>query len=83
MLGPIRRGYTAVTRSLGAPRSEQVVAEQVLQRRPVEIEGVLQRAQALLGEIDRRIPGGAASCAVRIDGRFELVRARSVPRPTT
>jgi acetolactate decarboxylase len=34
----------------------------------------------LLGEIDRRVPGGAATCAVRIDGRFELVRARSVPR---
>jgi acetolactate decarboxylase len=36
--------------------------------------------EGLLAEIDARIPGDAASCAVRIDGRFELVRARSVPR---
>jgi acetolactate decarboxylase len=36
--------------------------------------------EALLTEIDRRIPEGAPSCALRIDGRFELVRARSVPR---
>src|SRR4051794_26810853 len=34
----------------------------------------------LLTEIDRRIPADASSCAVRIDGRFERVRARSVPR---
>jgi len=36
--------------------------------------------EALLAEIDRRIPAGTPSCALRIDGRFELVRARSVPR---
>jgi acetolactate decarboxylase len=34
----------------------------------------------LLAEIDRRIPADTASCAVRIDGRFDSVRARSVPR---
>jgi acetolactate decarboxylase len=34
----------------------------------------------LLAEIDRRIPADTASCAVRIDGRFEQVKARSVPR---
>lgn len=33
----------------------------------------------LLERIDQLIPAGAASCAVRLDGRFELVRARSVP----
>src|ERR1700712_2394920 len=33
----------------------------------------------LLARIDTLVPG-AASCAVRLDGRFELVRARSVPR---
>jgi acetolactate decarboxylase len=36
--------------------------------------------EALLAAIDERIPAGAATCAVRIDGRFELVEARSVPR---
>jgi acetolactate decarboxylase len=44
-----------------------------------ELEGSLDHA-SLLAELDRRIPDGTASCAVRIDGRFELVRARSVPR---
>ena len=34
----------------------------------------------LLGCLDRLIPTNAASCAVRLDGRFDLVRARSVPR---
>src|SRR4051794_32936324 len=34
----------------------------------------------LPAETARRIPAETASCAVRIDGRFELVRARSVPR---
>jgi acetolactate decarboxylase len=34
----------------------------------------------LLKRIDAIVPATASSCAVRIDGRFELVRARSVPR---
>jgi acetolactate decarboxylase len=44
-----------------------------------ELEGSITH-DFLLGEIDRRIPAGVASCAVRIDGRFESVKARSVPR---
>jgi acetolactate decarboxylase len=36
--------------------------------------------EELLAALDRLIPAGASSCAVRLDGRFELVRARSVPR---
>lgn len=44
-----------------------------------DLEGSIDHDR-LLAEIDRRIPADAASCAVRIDGRFELVRARSVPR---
>jgi acetolactate decarboxylase len=44
-----------------------------------DLEGSLDHDR-LLAEIDRRIPADAASCAVRIDGRFESVRARSVPR---
>jgi acetolactate decarboxylase len=44
-----------------------------------DLEGSLDQDR-LLAEIDRRIPADAASCAVRIDGRFEVVRARSVPR---
>jgi acetolactate decarboxylase len=34
----------------------------------------------LLAWLDEMIPAGVASCAVRIDGRFDSVRARSVPR---
>jgi acetolactate decarboxylase len=34
----------------------------------------------LLARLDGVVPAGAASCAIRLDGRFELVRARSVPR---
>ena len=44
-----------------------------------DLEGPLEHP-ALLKEIDRRVPADAASCAVRLDGRFELVKARSVPR---
>jgi acetolactate decarboxylase len=36
--------------------------------------------ESLLSRLDELIPAGAASCAIRLDGRFELVRARSVPR---
>jgi acetolactate decarboxylase len=35
---------------------------------------------ALLARLDGLIPTGAASCAICLDGRFESVRARSVPR---
>jgi acetolactate decarboxylase len=44
-----------------------------------ELEGPLSHAEVLAG-LDRAAPPGAASCAIRLDGRFELVRARSVPR---
>ena len=43
------------------------------------IEGPLAHGE-LLARLDRLIPAEAASCAIRLDGRFELVRARSVPR---
>ncbi|HEU5251986.1 MAG TPA: acetolactate decarboxylase [Solirubrobacterales bacterium] len=36
--------------------------------------------EELLGLLDALLPDAASSCAVRLDGRFELVRARSVPR---
>ena len=44
-----------------------------------EIAGPLSH-QSLLARIDELVPAGAASCAIRLDGRFEMVRARSVPR---
>ena len=45
----------------------------------LEIEESLEHG-ALLARLDQAIPADTASCAIRIDGRFELVRARSVPR---
>lgn len=39
---------------------------------PLDHERLLERVDALL-------PAGTSSCALRLDGRFELVRARSVP----
>ncbi|HET8954786.1 MAG TPA: acetolactate decarboxylase [Solirubrobacterales bacterium] len=35
---------------------------------------------ALLERLDALVPADASSCAIRLDGRFDLVRARSVPR---
>ena len=45
----------------------------------IDLEGSIDHDR-LLAEIDRRCPANVATCAVRIDGRFEFVRARSVPR---
>jgi acetolactate decarboxylase len=36
--------------------------------------------EGLLAKLDELIPAEAPSCAIRLDGRFESVRARSVPR---
>jgi acetolactate decarboxylase len=36
--------------------------------------------EELLARLDALIPENASSCAIRLDGRFDLVRARSVPR---
>jgi acetolactate decarboxylase len=44
-----------------------------------KVEGPLEHEQ-VLARLDELIPDGSASCAIRIDGRFDLVRARSVPR---
>ncbi|HEX3173822.1 MAG TPA: acetolactate decarboxylase [Solirubrobacterales bacterium] len=44
-----------------------------------ELEGPLDHDE-LLTSLDELLPADAASCAIRLDGRFELVRARSVPR---
>jgi acetolactate decarboxylase len=36
--------------------------------------------EELLGMLDEHLPSGTVACAVRVDGAFELVHARSVPR---
>lgn len=45
----------------------------------VELGGPLSHEE-LLAELDALAPDDAASCSMRLDGRFEQVRARSVPR---
>jgi acetolactate decarboxylase len=45
------------------------------------IDGPLSH-QELLAHLDALAPAGASSCALRLDGHFELVRARSVPAQT-
>ncbi|HEU4392815.1 MAG TPA: acetolactate decarboxylase [Solirubrobacterales bacterium] len=42
------------------------------------IEGTLSHRE-LLARLDELTPPGTSSCAIRLDGRFDLVRARSVP----
>ena len=42
------------------------------------IEGTASHEE-LLGRLDALLPVGASSCAIRLDGCFELIRARSVP----
>ncbi len=43
------------------------------------IEGPLEHGE-LLARLDELTPAAASSCAIRLDGEFESVRARSVPR---
>lgn len=45
----------------------------------VRIEGALSHPE-LLARLDELVPAEATSCAIRLDGRFGLLRARSVPR---
>ena len=45
----------------------------------VDIDEPLQHDD-LIALMDDRLPDGTVACAVRIDGSFDLVRARSVPR---
>jgi acetolactate decarboxylase len=44
-----------------------------------QVEGPLGH-EDLLARLDDLIPAGTASCAIRVDGHFDLVHARSVPR---
>ena len=44
-----------------------------------QIDGPLEHEE-LLARLDELVPAGASSCAVRLDGRFQVVHARSVPR---
>ena len=45
------------------------------------LEGKLSHDE-LLARLDALVPAATSSCAIRLDGRFELVHARSVPAQT-
>jgi acetolactate decarboxylase len=63
----------------GSTRTPFAVVTRFTPTIDVEIDGPLDHDE-LLVRLDELIPEGAASCAIRLDGRFESVRARSVPR---
>jgi acetolactate decarboxylase len=63
----------------GASRTPFAVVTRFDPTVDLEIEGPLEHV-GLLARLDELIPLEAATCAIRLDGRFELVRARSVPR---
>jgi acetolactate decarboxylase len=63
----------------GATRTPFAVVTDFTPSLDLEIGGLLDHDE-LLARLDQLIPVDAASCAIRIDGHFELVRARSVPR---
>ncbi|HEU4736223.1 MAG TPA: acetolactate decarboxylase [Solirubrobacterales bacterium] len=69
----------AVTEIDAATRTPFAVVTDFTPSLDLEIAGPLGHEE-LLARLDRGIPADVASCAIRIDGRFELVRARSVPR---
>lgn len=66
-IGPEERTPFAVVTSF-EPAVEQRLADEELPH------------EELLARLDELVPDGASSCAIRLDGRFDLVRARSVPR---
>ena len=63
----------------GAARTPFAVVTRFDPALDLEIDGALEHVE-LLARLDQLIPADAATCAIRLDGRFELIRARSVPR---
>lgn len=69
----------SVTEVDGAARTPFAVVTRFEPTVDEQIGGPLDHEE-LLGRLDALIPAGAPSCAIRLDGHFDLVRARSVPR---
>jgi acetolactate decarboxylase len=69
----------AVSEIDGATRTPFAVVTRFEPTVDVARDGPLSHAE-LLAWLDQLTPAGVPSCAVRLDGRFDLVRARSVPR---
>jgi acetolactate decarboxylase len=68
--------------AVNAVAAEEKTPFAVITRFEPSIEATIEGPhlhEQLLARIDQLIPAGASSCAIRIDGRFERVQARSVP----
>ncbi len=63
----------------GAERTPFAVVTRFEPEIDLKVEGPFEHEE-LLARLDELIPADTATCAIRLDGRFELVRARSVPR---
>ena len=68
----------AVNRVEARARTPFAVVTRLEPEVDTRLEGELTHEE-LLARLDALVPVGASSCAIRLDGRFELVRARSVP----
>lgn len=68
----------AINRIAAAERTPFAVVTRFDPEVEARIEGPLRHAE-LLARLDALVPPGTSSCAVRLDGHFEFVRARSVP----
>jgi acetolactate decarboxylase len=66
-IGPEERTPFAVVTSFEPTVEERLADEEV-------------GHEELLARLDELVPAAAPSCAIRLDGRFDSVRARSVPR---
>ena len=77
---PRRRRRARSTRSPPEARTPFAVVTRFEPTVEARIDGPLSHEE-LLARLDELVPAGASSCAIRLDGRFELVRARSVPAP--
>jgi acetolactate decarboxylase len=74
-----RAGVDGAVREVGP---EEKTPFAVVTRFEPTVEAAIEEPLAhaeLLARLDALTPAGAATCAIRLDGRFELVRARSVP----
>ena len=75
-----RAGVDGAVSEIGAERRTPfAVVTRFAPSVDAELAGPLDH-ESLLASIDEMVPAAAVSCAIRIDGRFDSVRARSVPR---
>ena len=78
--GGLPRGRGRQRRPRGRLRQDTVRGDDVLRARGSRQDRGATRSDGLLALVDSRLQMSAACHALRVDGHFEYVRARSVPR---